>query len=96
MGLGSLSRRFNYDWVEAVDADDMLDACELLIRFSLHRQESRGGFFREDYPFTDNLRWLRHVVGRRDDGGVRIDEVPVELPHVRPAEGRVDFFAVDY
>jgi succinate dehydrogenase / fumarate reductase flavoprotein subunit len=96
MGLGSLSRRFNYDWIEAVDAEDMLDACDLLVRFSLYRKESRGGFFREDFPFTDNVRWLRHVVGRREDGGVRIEEMPVDLPHARPAEGRVDFFAADY
>src|SRR3990172_10471230 len=59
MRLESLTRRFNYDWMEAVDAEDMLDACELVIRFSLYRQESRGAFFRADYPLTDNLRWLR-------------------------------------
>ncbi len=96
MRLESRSLRFNYDWMEAVDAEDMLDACELMIRFSLYRKESRGGFYREDYPFTDNTRWLRHVVGRRDNGNVRIEEVPVDLRYAKPAEAKSDFFAVDY
>ncbi len=96
MRLESLTRRFNYDWMEAVDAEDMLDACELAIRFSLHRKESRGAFFREDYPLTDNERWLRHVVGRLENGGVKIEERPVDLPYARPVEGKADFFEVDY
>ena len=96
MRLESTTRRFNYDWMEAVDAEDMLDACELVIRFSLYRQESRGAFFRADYPLTDNLRWLRHVVGRRENGSVKIEDMPVALPYARPAEGKADFFEVDY
>jgi succinate dehydrogenase / fumarate reductase flavoprotein subunit len=96
MRLPSLTRRFNYDWMEAVDAEDMLDACELVIRFSLYRKESRGAFYRTDYPFTDNETWLRHVVGRQHNGQVRITDEPVALPYAQPAEGKADFFEVDY
>ncbi|MDR7523392.1 MAG: FAD-binding protein [Armatimonadota bacterium] len=96
MRLESLTRRFTYDWMEAVDAEDMLDACELVIRFSLYRRESRGAFFREDYPLTDNIQWLRHVVGRLDGGDLKIETEPVALPYARPAEGKADFFEVDY
>ncbi len=96
MHVGSPSRRFSYDWIEAVDAEDMLDACELMIRFSLHRKESRGGFFREDYPITDNARWLRHIVGRLENGALRLEELPVDLRYAKPAEEVADFFAVDY
>jgi len=96
MRLQSLTRRFNYDWMEAIDAEDMLDACELLIRFSLYRKESRGAFYRADYPYTDNVRWLRHVVGRRRNGGLTIEDLPVDLPYARPTEDKADFFEVDY
>lgn len=96
MRLQSLTRRFNYDWMEAVDAEDMLDACELLIRFSLYRKESRGAFYRADYPHTDNAQWLRHVVGRRLNGDLILEDLPVDLPYARPAEGKADFFEVDY
>ncbi len=96
MRLESLTRRFNYDWTEAIDAEDMLEVCELVTRFSLYRQESRGAFFRADYPHTDNVQWLRHVVGRREDGTVKIEDLPVDLPYARPAEAKADFFEVDY
>jgi succinate dehydrogenase/fumarate reductase flavoprotein subunit len=96
MRLESLTRRFAIDWVEAVDAEDMLDACELAIRFSTYRKESRGAFFREDYPITDNVRWLRHVVGRLDNGSLALEDLPVDLPYARPAESTADFFEVDY
>jgi succinate dehydrogenase / fumarate reductase flavoprotein subunit len=96
MRLGTTTRRFNMDWVEAVDAQDMLDACELVIRFSLCRKESRGGFYREDYPMTDNVNWLRHVIGARENGELKLTTDSVALPYVQPTEGVVDFFEVDY
>ena len=96
MRLGSTTRRFNYEWLEAVEVHDMLDACELLIRFSLHRKESRGGFFREDYPVTDNANWLRHVVGESRNGDLALRQEPVDLPYVRPTETRADFLELDY
>lgn len=96
MRLGSTTRRFNYEWLEATEVHDMLEACELLIRFSLHRKESRGGFFREDYPATDNANWLRHVVGESSNGDLTLREESVDLPYVQPSETRADFFAVDY
>lgn len=96
MRLGTTSHRFNMDWIEAVDARDMLDACQLIIQFSLHRKESRGGFYRADYPLTDNVDWLKHIVGRRDARGLALAEEPVKLPYVRPQIERLDFFEVDY
>jgi succinate dehydrogenase / fumarate reductase flavoprotein subunit len=97
MRLPSDTLRFNYDWVDALDAVDMVQALKLLTQFSLYRQESRGGFFREDYPFTDNERWLVHVIGyRQPDGSLRLEERPVDLPYARPAESKADYFAIDY
>ncbi len=84
------------DWVEAVDVQDMLQACELLIRFSLYRKESRGGFYREDYPFTDNIHWLMHLIGRQEGAELQLKTEPFDLPYVRPTPEVVDFFAIDY
>ncbi|MGQ0662412.1 MAG: FAD-binding protein [Pseudomonadota bacterium] len=97
MRLESLGHRYSYDWVEAIDAEDMIDACALVARFSLYRQESRGPFYREDFPYTDNGAWLRHVIGRESRGELELATAPVELPYAQPAEsGRADFFSVDY
>jgi succinate dehydrogenase/fumarate reductase flavoprotein subunit len=97
MRLGSLTKRFNYEWLEALEVLDMLLACEAITRTSLYRKESRGAFYRTDYPITDNVRWLKHTLGSLgDDGTFRIREEEVDLPYVRPDEARADFFEVDY
>jgi succinate dehydrogenase / fumarate reductase flavoprotein subunit len=95
MGLGSVSRTWNYDWVEALDAEDMLDVCELTIRASMQREESRGYFFREDYPYIDNEDWLKHVVARRRDDDVEFEFTPA-APVFRPEHKRDDFLTADY
>ena len=97
MRLETKTQRFNYDWVEALDAVDMLIALKLQIEFSLFRKESRGGFYREDYPITDNVDWLVHVIGQRGtNGDVSLEKTPVKTPYMRPEEGKVNFFDVDY
>lgn len=98
MALQSPHRRFCFDVVEALDVQDMLDVCDLIFQFSLFRTESRGAFFREDHPITDNDEWLVHTVGRRaGDGTLALGVEPVAMPYVQPAEhGRNDYFALDY
>lgn len=95
MGLASTSRTWNYDWVDALDVEDMLDICELTIRASLARQESRGYFFREDFPYTDNLNWLVHTVARREGNDIRIDHVSAAQDY-RPDHDTDDFLTADY
>jgi succinate dehydrogenase / fumarate reductase flavoprotein subunit len=97
MRLQTDTTRFNYDWVDALDAVDMLRALQLEVQFCLYRQESRGAFYREDYPNTDNENWLVHVVGRKGaDGDLALEKVPVDLPYARPDEAFASFFDVDY
>ena len=88
---------FNYDWVDALDVTDMLVALKIQLQFSLYRKESRGAFYREDYPNTDNENWLKHVVGKKnEDGSLCIETEPVSLPYVQPKEKFASFFDVDY
>ena len=91
------TRRFNYDWVDALDAADMVRALQIQVKFSLHRKESRGAFYREDFPMTDNTNWLRHLVGSRNgDGDLALEMEPVALPYAVPDEEIASFFDVDY
>jgi L-aspartate oxidase len=45
------------DYYEAVN---MLTVARIMIRAALGRAESRGAHFRSDYPYRDDIRWLRH------------------------------------
>ena len=95
MGLGSASRNWNYDWVDALDVEDMLDVCELTIRASMQRKESRGYFFREDYPFIDNKNWLKHVVATRVGKEIYFDFTPA-VQKFGPENETEDFLTADY
>ena len=97
MRLQTDTKRFNYDWVDALDAVDMLEALKLEVQFCLYRKESRGAFYREDYPNTDNQNWLVHIMGRKgSDGELHLETEPVDLPYASPAETIASFFDVDY
>ena len=97
MRMKTDTRNFNYDWVDALDAHDMVKALRMQVQFSLYRKESRGGFYRRDYPVTDNKNWLKHLVGRRDGGGtLDLELLPVELPYAVPEEETASYFDVHY
>jgi succinate dehydrogenase/fumarate reductase flavoprotein subunit len=94
--LRTASSRYNTDLVDALDVEDMLDVCEMTARASLLREESRGPHFREDFPFTDNDRWLKQIVVTRRDGRVDLRFEPVRQKYVRPQKGRIDYFRDPY
>jgi len=97
MALASLSLNYNQGWIDAIDVDAMLKFSELLLLSSLERTESRGPYFRDDYPYTDNENWLAHNVLGKVDGRPKFRRVPVDMKYVRPKEeGRADYFKVVY
>jgi len=80
MTLASKTKRFNYEIVDAFDVYNMLTACELQVRASLYRKESRGPFYREDYPYIDNKNWLKYIIlGRKENGEEYIRTEQVSL-----------------
>jgi succinate dehydrogenase / fumarate reductase flavoprotein subunit len=84
MALPSATHRFNYDWVDALDVWSMLDAAVLTIQASLLREESRGPFFRADFPEQDNERWLQYIIASRVDGELRIRTEPPDYEDPEP------------
>jgi succinate dehydrogenase / fumarate reductase flavoprotein subunit len=74
----------NYEWLDAIDVVNMVDACELIIHSSLERKESRGPFFRRDFPATDNINWLVANVLKKSDNGLKFEQRPYELPFFEP------------
>jgi succinate dehydrogenase/fumarate reductase flavoprotein subunit len=91
MSPTTTTTRYNYEWFDALDVYNMLDACRLTITASRHRKESRGPFYRMDYPQQDNDNWLRFIVLGGDRDNISIREVPIERPESVPG-GVTDFF----
>ncbi|OGP80107.1 MAG: hypothetical protein A2V86_06040 [Deltaproteobacteria bacterium RBG_16_49_23] len=48
-----------------------------ILRGSLARQESRGSFFRQDFPDQNDREWLRHTCCRFEKGELQITHRPV-------------------
>lgn len=94
--LQSTSLNWNTGWMDALDAGCMVDACEAMVRSGLNRKESRGPFYREDYPFIDNENWLCRNVVARVDGQWQSRQQPIPTPLLAPEKNREPFFEADY
>ncbi len=88
MGLKRAARELNYEWLDAIDAINLLDACELIIHSSLERTESRGPFMRRDFADTDNEQWLAANLMIRTENGFRFERRPYALPFFKPGFAR--------
>jgi len=84
MRISNRAKSANYEWLDAIDVINMIDACELIIHSSLERKESRGPFFRQDFPFTDNDEWLAANVMKKSGNGLRFERRKYDLPIFRP------------
>ena len=78
-------RRFNLGWVEAIQIPYMLDVAEMIVRSGIHRTESRGAHFREDYPETQS-NWLKHTSVIKKPGAMQPGSTPVVITKFHPEE----------
>jgi succinate dehydrogenase/fumarate reductase flavoprotein subunit len=97
MGLQRLTRVFNHEWLDALDALNMIDACRLIVLSALNRTESRGPFIRTDYPDIDNVRWLaQNILVPAGNDEVRFEISPYRLPYMRPDFERADNLSIGW
>jgi len=94
--LQSTALRWNTGWMDAIDACSMLDACEATLRSGMLREESRGPFYREDFPYVDNENWLCKLILQRSEGNWISRTEPYDLPYLKPEKTREPFFETDY
>jgi succinate dehydrogenase / fumarate reductase flavoprotein subunit len=92
IGLADLGRKWNTEILEAYELGGLLDLAEVTAASALHRTESRGAHYREDFPRRDDANWLHHTLARRNEGsgaglvfeGVRFDRRPVVITRFAP------------
>ena len=84
-------KRFNLDLLEAVELGFLLDMAQVMTVAALHRTESRGGHFREDYPDRDDENFMKHSMCYLDvdavtdqTAGIRMDTKPVVFTRYEP------------
>jgi succinate dehydrogenase/fumarate reductase flavoprotein subunit len=87
----SKTRKLNYEWELCLELENMLLCLEMSTLASLRREESRGAFYRRDFPHTDNDKWcVNTVISNRDGEPALHLEDPV-ITRIQPPKGRMSF-----
>lgn len=96
-------RRYNLEWHEFMDVENLAIAAEMVARSALYREESRGAHYREEYPDRKvEEGWLENVCLRKDGEEMTVWSEAVEftrldveeheayLREARPSRGTVE------
>jgi succinate dehydrogenase / fumarate reductase flavoprotein subunit len=93
VGIQDRGKRYNLDLLEAVELGFLLELAEVISTAAIHRKESRGGHFREDFPDRDDEKFMHHTMTYLDpeaetDGikGMRLETKPVIVTRYQPME----------
>ena len=78
VGVTGPARRYNYEWVEALEIPKMLEVAEMMAASALSRTESRGAHYRTDFPNEDDINWLRETVVQEVNGKLVVTSQPVD------------------
>ncbi len=68
-----------HELIKANKVRNYIDVIEMVFGSSLRREETRGMNIRLDYPYRDDLDWMKHSVLKRGPAGPRVDFVPVPV-----------------
>jgi succinate dehydrogenase/fumarate reductase flavoprotein subunit len=87
LGVEDKSKVFNLDLQATLEFFNLLEIADVLAFASLQRKESRGSFYRDDYPTRDDENYLYHsMVTRSEDGSFKYDKAEVDISLYEPAE----------
>lgn len=76
--------RYNMDWIDALEVQNMVSVAEMVIKAALLRDESRGAHFRKDHPERNDDKWLKHIVIALENGEMKLTTCSVDLREAEP------------
>lgn len=62
----------SHQLMRAHEVEATLLTTEMVLRSALHRTESRAAHYREDYPETDNVHWLKWITIQQGKKGMQL------------------------
>ena len=65
---------YNPSLITALDIQNMVTVCKLIILSALERKESRGAHYREDYPKTDDKNFLVNIFCTKKRGRIWLEK----------------------
>lgn len=88
IGVSTQTKAFNYELMEAIELGHQLDLSETILLSALHRRESRGAHWREDFPQRADRYYLKHTLVFQTRKGLEVRYKPVKITRFQP-EARV-------
>jgi succinate dehydrogenase / fumarate reductase flavoprotein subunit len=88
IGVTDKRKTFNFELMEAVELDHQLALSEVILSGALHRRESRGAHYREDFPARADWYFLKHTLVFQTPKGPEVKYKPVKITRFQP-EARV-------
>lgn len=86
--LRSGGRVYNYEWIEAIQLENLITCAEAGVRSALMRRESRGFHLRSDYHEVDHDIWLKRIVVRHHNGTMLLGTRSPVFTSIPPPTGR--------
>lgn len=83
--VSSKNRRYNLEWIHALELKNMLDASEMSMGCALRRKESRGLHDRADYPKEDT-KWLKNSIVFKEGDKIKFTTSPINTSYMEPAK----------
>ncbi|WP_338038074.1 FAD-binding protein [Neosynechococcus sphagnicola] len=77
---------WNTELIEALELRNLMAVGEIILTSALHRQESRGAHYREDYPQRDDQNFLQHTLATYSAMGIKVEYLPVIMTLFSPQE----------
>ena len=88
IGVVNKGKTFNYELMEAIELGHQLELSEVILVSALHRRESRGAHYREDFPSRADRYFLKHTLVFQTPNGPEVRYKPVKITRFQP-EARV-------
>jgi succinate dehydrogenase / fumarate reductase flavoprotein subunit len=88
LAVTNKTRIFNYELEEALELENMLKTAEVMVLSALHRKESRGAHYRQDFPKRNDEEWSKHTLVCATLEGLTLRYKPVSVTRFPPKERR--------
>ncbi|MBM4305501.1 MAG: succinate dehydrogenase flavoprotein subunit [Deltaproteobacteria bacterium] len=84
IGVSDQRKAFNYELMEAIELGHQLALSEAILLSALHRRESRGAHWREDFPQRADRYYLKHSLIFPTVKGPEVRYKPVKITKFQP------------
>jgi succinate dehydrogenase / fumarate reductase flavoprotein subunit len=88
MALGSQARAYNYEWIESMQAQNLITCVEAGVKAALMRRESRGFHIRTDCPEVDNNNWVERIIVSEENGRMAVTKRKPVFTTLAPHSGK--------